>query len=103
MPYHFSNSAVSFRRKSAARSMIFTPAANSSRAWDIATPWGVAKNTTLHWSSFASSGETKASFTRPRSDGYMSATGRPASLREVIAVISAWGCWLSSRSSSTPV
>ena len=32
MPYHFSNTAGSFRRKSAARSMILTPPAVSSRA-----------------------------------------------------------------------
>ena len=41
--------------------------------------------------------------TRPRKDGYMSATGRPASLREVMAVSSTWGCIERSRSSSTPV
>ncbi len=46
--YHFSNSATSRMRKSAARSMIFTPASTSSRACAIATPCGVAKNTTSH-------------------------------------------------------
>ena len=46
MPYHFSNTAVSFSRKSAARSMTFTPASSSSGVCAMATPCGVAKNTT---------------------------------------------------------
>ncbi len=86
--YHFSNVAWSFRRKSAARSITLTPAASSSGAWAMATPCGVAKNTTSQLFRSALSGAENARSTRPRSDGNMSATGRPSSLREVIAVSS---------------
>ena len=46
--YHCSHSATSLRRKSAAMSMMRTPASTSARASFIATPFGVAKNTTSH-------------------------------------------------------
>ncbi|CFW28558.1 Uncharacterised protein [Bordetella pertussis] len=101
--YQRSNTAVSCRRKSAARSMTRVPAASSSAACAMATPCGVAKNTTSQSVSEAFSGAEKASFTRPRRLGYMSATGNPSSLRDVMAVNSTWGCCDSRRSSSTPV
>jgi len=71
--------------------MTFTPAASRAGACAMATPWGVAKNTTSHWLRSALSGAEKARLTRPRSDGNMSATGKPSSLREVIAVSSTPG------------
>src|SRR5690606_10025631 len=61
------------------------------------------KNTTSHSASGAVAGSEKAMSTRPRREAYMSATGSPASLREVITRSSAAGCWASRRSSSTPV
>ena len=79
------------------------PAASSSGACAIATPWGVAKNTRSQSLSGAEPGSLKASLTRPRRDGYISETGIPVSLREVIARSSTSGCWASRRSSSTPV
>jgi len=90
-------------RKSAARSITLTPASSSARVCCIATPLGVAKNTTSQFSSPASSGVENASFTRPRRLGNMSATGIPASLRDVMAFNSACGWRVSSRSNSTPV
>ena len=83
--------------------MTLVPAAISSWAWAMATPWGVAKNTTSQSVSVAFSGAEKAICTRPRRFGYMSATGSPSSLRDVMAVNSTWGCCDSKRSSSTPV
>ncbi|MNR34116.1 hypothetical protein D3C85_1518560 [compost metagenome] len=101
--YHLANSAGSFRRKSAARSMTLTPASSSSRACAIATPCGVAKNTTSQAFRSVSSGVEKAISTRPRSDGNISATFIPASLREVTAVTLAEGWLANRRKSSTPV
>ena len=76
---------MSLMRKSAARSITFTPASSSARACFMATPLGVAKNTTSQAvPAPASSGAENASSTRPRRLGNMSATGMPASLREVI-------------------
>jgi hypothetical protein len=63
----------------------------------------VAKNTTSQSVSAAEAGSEKAMPTRPRRLGNISATGMPASLREVIAFRSAFGCAASRRSSSTPV
>ena len=103
MPYHCSNSAMSFKRKSAAKSMTFTPAASNSRACAIATPCGVAKNTTSHSCKGVFSGAENASDTKPRKEGNISATGMPSSLREVIAVNSACGCAANMRNNSTPV
>ena len=59
--YHFSNIATSRMRKSAARSMIFTPASTSPRACAIATPCGVAKNTTSQALRSVASGAVKLS------------------------------------------
>ncbi|MNY50388.1 hypothetical protein D3C86_1858860 [compost metagenome] len=101
--YQRSKVGISCKRKSAARSMTRVPAAISSWACAMATPWGVAKNTTSQSVSEAFSGAENASFTRPRRFGYMSATGRPSSLRDVMAVSSTLGCCDSKRSSSTPV
>ena len=120
MPYHCSQSAGSLRRKSAARSMSFTPASSSARAWVMATPLGVAENTTSQAASAlavapgvlppatlvlpcTSSGALKARPTWPRRLGNMSATGLPASPREVMTLSSTCGCWASRRNSSTPV
>jgi hypothetical protein len=69
----------------------------------MATPFGVAKNTTSQPRRLAVPGSVKASSTRPRRLGKIDATGAPASLREVIAFSSTPGCCASSRSSSTPV
>ncbi|SIL75936.1 Uncharacterised protein [Mycobacteroides abscessus subsp. abscessus] len=69
----------------------------------MATPCGVAKNTTSHSSSLALSGDENFRSTTPRRFEYMSATGRPSSLREVMARNSACGCWDNRRSNSTPV
>ena len=69
----------------------------------VATPLGVAKNTTSQPRSACALGSLKASSTRRRRLGNIADTAVPASLREVIAFSSTCGCWASSLSSSTPV
>ena len=73
------------------------------RASPIATPFGVAKNTMSHPASARGVGSVNVISTRRRKLGNMRATGVPASLRDVIAFSSTWGCWARSRRSSTPV
>ena len=69
----------------------------------MATPLGVAKNTTSQRLRGESSGAVNARSTRPRSLGNIASTRVPASLREVIAASSTSGCCASRRNSSTPV
>src|SRR5690349_1767451 len=101
--YQRSNCATSCRRKSADRSMTLAPASSSAGVSAIATPCGVAKNTTSHPASDLAPGSVKARSTLPRRLGNIAATLLPASLREVIARSSACGCCASSRRSSMPV
>ena len=65
-------------------SMILTPASNSVRACCMATPLGVAKNTTSHCFNAVSEGALKSRSTWPRRFGNMAATGVPASCRDVM-------------------
>ena len=87
--------------------MIFVPPATSSRAWLIATPCGVAKNTTSQALRSVSAGSENTSelilVAGPRRLWNIAATFVPASLRDVIARTSASGCEASRRRSSTPV
>src|SRR6266404_1310711 len=90
-------------RKSADRSTTRAPRSSSAPASFIATPLGVAKNTTSQPPSVLPSGSVNASSRWRRSPGNRALTGVPASLREVIARNSTSGCWTSRRRSSTPV
>src|SRR5438874_2181019 len=101
--YQCSHSATSRMRKSAERSTMRAPPCSTARASAIATPLGVAKNTTSQPRRRSALGSVKASSTRPRRLGNIVDTGVPASLREVMALSSTCGCWTSSRRSSTPV
>src|SRR6266850_2044115 len=101
--YQRSHSARSCSRKSADRSITFAPPSSSARASFMATPCGVAKNTTSQPFSAFASGSVNDRSTRPRRLGNIAATGLPASLREVIARSSTCGCCASNLSSSTPV
>ena len=74
-------------RKSAERSIDLRAARRAAaRASFIATPFGVAKNTTSQPRSASALGSVKARSTRPRRLGNIAATGVPASLREVMAL-----------------
>ena len=101
--YHCSNTCASLMRKSAPKSITRTPAANNSGACAIATPCGVAKNTTSQVSSKPLFGSLKHKSTTPRKLGNICATGKPASEREVMAINCTLGCWLKILSNSTPV
>src|SRR6185436_10863964 len=101
--YQRSHSARSLMRKSADRSMTLAPPSSTARASPMATPLGVAKNTTSQPASARAPGSVKARSTLRRRLGNMLATGVPASLREVMVFSSTCGRWTSSRSSSTPV
>src|SRR6185503_13854662 len=90
-------------RKSAERSTMRAPASSTARASLMATPLGVAKNTTSQPRRLRAPGSLKARSTWPRSAGNIAATALPASLREVIAASSTCGWRASSRRSSTPV
>src|SRR5690349_2959383 len=83
--------------------MMRAPASSTARASFIATPFGVAKKTTSQPRNAWAPGSLKARSTCPRSPGNRPLTGVPASLREVIARSVTPPCWLSKRSSSTPV
>src|SRR4051812_23183022 len=83
--------------------MMRAPPSSTARASCIATPLGVAKNTTSQLANALALGSLKARSTRRRRLGNIAATGVPASLREVMTFNSACGCCASRRSNSTPV
>ena len=101
--YQCSQIAGSLIRKSAARSITFTPASKRSGTICIAVPFGAAKNTQSQFFKPSKSGLVK---TKSRFDsklGYKLETFLPASLREVTTLISTIGCETKKRSNSTPV
>ena len=103
MPYQRLHSAASLMRKSADKSITFTPRANNCSAINIAVPLGVAKNTTSHWASVSNSGAVNSTLICPRKLGYTASTRTPVSAREVTTATSTSECKAKIRNSSTPV